>query len=304
MGADHAVAEAAPAVAGGAEGCGLLRTEFMFLERETAPSEVEQLACYQAVADGLEGRPLILRTLDGGGDKPMSYLPTPPEDNPALGLRGVRSGLHRPDLLLTQLRAVCRIRSTGLVAVMLPLIASVAEVRQVRALLDIAVAETGGTRPRLGVMIETPAAAVSTDLLAPEIDFVSIGTNDLTQYALAMDRQNPSLAAQLDSLHPAVLRLIAQTANGASSLEWIGVCGGLASDPAATAILIGLGVRELSVTPSMTAEIKAVVRSLNLADCQVLAAQALTLDSAEAVRAFVAERSAVSPSFPVMEALA
>ena len=260
-----AVTEAAPAVAGGAEGCGLLRTEFLFLERQSAPTEEEQLAQYQAIADALDGRPLVIRTLDAGGDKPLPYLPMPQEDNPALGLRGVRTGLHRPDLLLTQLRAICRVRSTGTVAVMLPMIASVSEVRQVRALLDIAANETGGAAPLLGVMIETPAAAVTADLLAPHIDFVSVGTNDLTQYALAMDRHNAHLAAQLDSLHPAVLRLIAQAAAGAADTHWIGVCGGLASDLLAAPILIGLGVTELSATPSMVAEIKAVVRSMTVA---------------------------------------
>lgn len=289
-------AEAAPAVQGGAEGCGLLRTEFLFLDRETAPTEDEQLVQYQAIADALEGRPLIIRTLDAGGDKPLSYLPTPPEENPALGLRGVRSGLHRPDILLTQLRAVCRVRSKGTVAVMLPMIASVAEVRQVRALLDVAVAETGGASPVLGVMIETPAAAMTVDRLAPAIDFISIGTNDLTQYALAMDRQNPALAAQLDSLHPAVLRLIAQAMEGAASLKWTGVCGGLASDLLAVPILIGLGVRELSATPAMVAEVKALVRRLALDDCRRLAVEALGQDSAEAVRTLAAERIAALQS--------
>ncbi|RZJ18124.1 MAG: phosphoenolpyruvate--protein phosphotransferase [Brevundimonas sp.] len=289
-------AEAAPAVQGGAEGCGLLRTEFLFLERETAPTEDEQLVQYQAIADALDGRPLIIRTLDAGGDKPLPYLPMPHEDNPALGLRGVRSGLHRPDILLTQLRAICRVRSRGTVAVMLPMIAAVAEVRQVRALLDAAAAETGRPAPLLGVMIETPAAAMTVDRLAPAIDFISIGTNDLTQYALAMDRQNPALAAQLDSLHPAVLRLIAQAAEGAAPLKWIGVCGGLAADPLAAPILIGLGVRELSATPSMVAEIKAVVRSLTLADCSRLAAEALGQDGPEAVRALTAERLAALKS--------
>jgi multiphosphoryl transfer protein len=168
---------------------------------------------------------------------------------------------------------------------MLPMIASVAEVRQVRAMLDVAVAETDGRAPVLGVMIETPAAAMTVDRLAPAIDFISIGTNDLTQYALAMDRQNAALAAQLDSLHPAVLRLIAQASGSAAALKWIGVCGVLAAP-----ILIGLGVRELSATPSMVAEVKAVVRSLTLADCSQLAAEALSQDSAEAVRALAAER--------------
>lgn len=298
------VAEAAPAVAGGAEGCGLLRTEFLFLERQNAPTEDEQLAQYQAIADALNGRPLVIRTLDAGGDKPLSYLPMPHEENPALGLRGVRTGLHRPDLLLTQLRAVCRVRSSGTVAVMLPMITSAAEVCQVRAMLDVAVGETGGASPLLGVMIETPAAAMTADLLAPHIDFVSVGTNDLTQYALAMDRQNAHLAAQLDSLHPAVLRLIAQTAAGAADTRWIGVCGGLASDLLAAPILIGLGVTELSATPSMTAEIKALLRGLTLADCRELATQALRLDSAEAVRALADERLAALMKSRVVGAVA
>lgn len=298
------VAEAAPAVAGGAEGCGLLRTEFLFLDRQSAPTEDEQLAQYQAIADALEGRSLIIRTLDAGGDKPLPYLPMPHEENPALGLRGVRTGLHRPDLLLTQLRAICRVRAKGTVAVMLPMIASAAEVRQVRALLDVAIKETGGHSPLLGVMIETPAAAVGADLLAPHIDFVSVGTNDLTQYALAMDRQNPHLAAQLDSLHPAVLRLIAQAAAGAASTRWVGVCGGLASDLLAAPILVGLGVTELSATPSMTAEIKAVLRGVTLAECRALAAEALTLDSAEAVRALAEERLAARLKSHVVGAVA
>jgi len=284
-----AAAEAAPAVAHGAEGCGLLRTEFLFLERETAPSEDEQLAQYQAIADALDGRTLIVRTLDAGGDKPMPYVPGVQEDNPALGLRGVRSGLMHPELLLNQLRAICRVKSTGTVAVMLPMIASAAEVRQVRGLLDRAVADTGARPPLLGAMVETPAAAMTTDLLAPLLDFVSVGTNDLTQYALAMDRQNPHLAAQLDGLHPAVLRLIAATASGGSDLKWIGVCGALASERLAAPILIGLGVTELSASPAMVAEIKAVVRTFTLGECRALAAQALTLDSPEAVRALARE---------------
>lgn len=282
------VAEAAPAVTGGAEGCGLLRTEFLFLERATPPDEDEQLACYQAIADALHGRPFILRTLDAGGDKPLAYMPTPPEENPALGLRGVRSGLARPDLLLTQLRAACRVRSKGPVGVMLPMIASRAEILQVRALLDRALAETGAQRPLLGVMIETPAAAMTVDLLHADIDFISIGSNDLTQYALAMDRQNPTLAAQLDALHPAVLRLIGQAADKGAGLNWIGVCGGMASDTASVAILIGLGVRELSVAPARVAEIKAEVRRWTLPDCIDLARKALAQDGPDAVRALVA----------------
>lgn len=295
------VSEAAPAAAAGAEGCGLLRTEFLFLDRETAPSEDEQLAEYQAIADALDGRPLIIRTLDAGGDKPLPYLPLPPEENPALGLRGVRAGLHRPDVLMTQLRAIARVRSAAPVAVMLPMIASVAEVRQVRALLAAA---AEGTTPLLGVMVETPAAAVTMDRLAPEVDFISIGTNDLSQYVLAMDRQNPALAAQLDGLHPAVLRLIGQAAEGAAATRWIGVCGGLASEPAAVPILLGLGVSELSVAPAMIAEIKALVRTLRLEDCRRLAVQALDQDGADAVRALAVEHLAAALEPRVVGAVA
>lgn len=290
-----AASETGPAVANGAEGCGLLRTEFLFLDRDTAPDEAEQLAQYQAIADVLDGRPLVIRTLDAGGDKPLPYLPMPPEDNPALGLRGIRSGLYRPDLLLTQLRAACRVRSSGIRAVMLPMVASVAEVRQVRALLDRAARESGAEAPLLGVMIETPAAAVTTARLAEAVDFISIGTNDLTQYALAMDRQNPHLASQLDALHPAVLRLIQQAVTGAAGARWIGVCGGLASEIEAAPILIGLGVTELSATPTMIAEIKAVVRRFTLAECRALALEALDLDSPEAVRALAADAVRLSP---------
>lgn len=282
-------AETAGAVDGGAEGCGLLRTEFLFLDRPTAPDEAEQLAQYQAIADDLDGRPLIIRTLDAGGDKPMPYMPLPDEENPALGLRGVRSGLLHPELLLTQMRAACRVSSTGSVALMLPMIASVEEVRQARVLLDRAATATGRPAPRLGVMIETPAAAMTTDLLRPHIDFVSIGTNDLTQYALAMDRQNPHLAAQLDGLHPAVLRLIAAAIAGAGDLQPIGVCGALASDRLAAPVLVGLGVTELSAAPAVIADIKAAVGAMTLGECRALASAALAVDSAAAVRGLARE---------------
>lgn len=282
-----AASETRDAVAGGAEGCGLLRTEFLFLDRETAPSEDEQAAQYQAIAEALGGRPLVIRTLDAGGDKPIAYLPMAPEENPALGLRGIRSMLDRPDLLETQLRAVCRVTSAGTVAIMLPMVSSLSEVEAARTVLDHVAGE--GPRPLLGVMVETPAAAVTVDLLAPAIDFVSIGTNDLTQYALAMDRQNPRLAARLDALHPAVLRLIARTAEGGKALKWIGVCGGLASDPVAAPILVGLGVTELSAAPAQVAEVKAAIRRFTLNQCRALAARALTQTDAAAVRSLAAE---------------
>jgi phosphocarrier protein FPr/phosphocarrier protein len=285
-------AEAAPAVAAGAEGCGLLRTEFLFQDRTTPPDEDEQAALYQAVADGLQGRPLVIRTLDAGGDKPIPYLPTPPEENPALGLRGVRASLWRPELLHTQLRAALRVRSRAPVSIMLPMIASVGELRTVRRALDEARVERRHADPvPLGVMIETPASAALADRLAEEADFFSIGTNDLTQYVLAMDRTNPQLAAEMDALHPAVLRMIDMTVRGARARSRpVAVCGGTASDPLAAPVLIGLGVYRLSATPAAISGLKALIRTLPAGACRELAREALALDSAADVRALVRAR--------------
>lgn len=280
------VDDAVMAVAAGAEGCGLLRTEFLFLDRQSPPSEDEQTAVYRAIAEALGGRPLIVRTLDIGGDKPAAYLPFPPEENPALGLRGVRVSLWRPDLLATQLRAILRGIPPAQCRIMIPMISSLDELRQVRRILDAARAELGIADPvPLGVMIETPAAAVTADILAAEADFFSIGTNDLTQYCLAMDRGNARLASQFDALHPAVLRLIAATVKGSDLHQRrTGVCGGLGSDVTAAPILIGLGVRSLSGTASQIAELKAVIGTLTLEQCRHLAERALAATSANQVR--------------------
>ena len=283
------VAEAEAAVRNGAEGCGLLRTEFLFLERQSPPDESEQIAQYQKIALALAGRPLTVRTLDIGGDKPIPYLPLPHEDNPALGLRGVRTSLWRPDLLRAQLRAVLAIRPEGQARILLPMITDAAEIRTIRNILEEERRTSGqGRAIELGVMIETPAAAVMSDRIAMEADFLSIGTNDLTQYALAMDRGHPELAARLDALHPAVLRLIARTASAAISQgRIVSVCGGLASDPTAVPILIGLGVHELSMVPSVIPQVKALIAGISLAACRELAREALELETAEAVRALV-----------------
>ncbi|MFN4296320.1 MAG: phosphoenolpyruvate--protein phosphotransferase [Brevundimonas sp.] len=282
-----AVGEAERAVANGAEGCGLLRTEFLFLERETSPDEDEQAARYQAIADGLGGRPLIVRTLDAGGDKPMPYLPIPHEENPALGLRGVRVGLWRPQLLMTQLRAILRVTPAGQCRIMVPMVASPDELAAVRHMLEEARRDMGVATPvQLGVMIETPAAAVTADLIAEQADFLSIGTNDLTQYVLARDRGNPAVAADIDGLHPAVLRLIRQTCEaGQAKGRWVGVCGGLAGDMAAAPILVGLGVTELSAAPAVLPDLKALLRGLTLEACRDLAARALACSSVDEVRA-------------------
>ncbi|HEX5459028.1 MAG TPA: phosphoenolpyruvate--protein phosphotransferase [Steroidobacteraceae bacterium] len=281
------LAEAQAAARNGAEGCGLLRTEFLFLERETPPSEAEQHAEYQQLAAALAGKPLTIRTLDIGGDKPIPYLPMPVEENPALGLRGVRTSLWRPDLLRQQLRAVLGVRPYGQCRILLPMITDVSEIRSVRAMVEEARSDLERSEAiEVGVMIETPASALMADSIAAEADFFSIGTNDLTQYTLAMDRGHPELAARLDALHPAVLRLIARAAEAARSRKRrVAVCGGLASDLAAAPILIGLGVQELSAVPSVVPELKALIRKLTLKECAHVARQALEQSSAEAVRA-------------------
>ncbi len=285
-------ADAREAVKLGAEAVGLLRTELLFIDRETAPTEAEQLASYQAVIDALdtlEGRSVIIRTLDVGADKSLPYIPMPAEDNPALGLRGIRLCLAREALLSEQLRAILAVKPLAAVKIMLPMVTDLAEITATRALLDRLTAEMGITeRVELGVMIETPSAAVLADQLAQEADFLSVGTNDLTQYALCMDRTNAALAPRLDGLHPAVLRLLAQAAQGAACHgKWLGVCGALASDPVAVPVLIGLGVTELSVSPAVIPEIKAVIRRVKLLECQSVAQAALQLTSAEAIRAHV-----------------
>jgi phosphocarrier protein FPr/phosphocarrier protein len=280
------LAEAEAAVRAGAEGCGLLRTEFLFLHRTQAPTEDEQAARYQEIATAFAGRPVIIRTLDIGGDKPIPYLPLPHEDNPALGLRGVRTSLWNPQLLRTQLLAILRVQPVGQCQILLPMITDAAEVRAVRSML-----EEVSPAIRVGAMIETPAAAMTAATIARDADFLSIGTNDLTQYALAMDRGHAELAARLDALHPAVLRLIAHTTSAARARSRpVAVCGGLAAEPLAVPVLIGLGVEELSVVPSAVGELKALIATLDIAVCRELAREALELESAEAVRDLVARR--------------
>jgi len=285
-------ADAHAAVAEGAEGCGLLRTEFLFLDRATPPDEEEQLAAYQAIADALGKRPLIVRTLDIGADKPAPYLTIAAEENPALGLRGIRLQLARRDLLDAQLRALLRVKAQAPLKLMLPMVADRTELAAAREALAKHAADLGVAAPELGIMVETPAAALTAAALAADADFFSIGSNDLSQYALARDRTNPAVAAGLDGLHPAVLRLIDETVRGgAVHGRWTGVCGGLAADPEAVPLLIGMGVTELSVPGATVAETKALVRTLDLAKCRVVATQALTAPDADAVRALVSSLS-------------
>ena len=273
----------------GGEGVGLLRSEFLFLGRRDAPTEEEQFETYKAIAEALgPGRPLIIRTLDVGGDKPLAYLPIPKEDNPFLGERGVRVGLDRPEILRTQLRAILRAAAFGKVSVMFPMIATLNELRDVKAMLGEEAASLGVPPVAAGIMVEVPATAIMAAQFAREANFFSIGTNDLTQYTLAMDRGHPKLARQVDGLSPAVLRLIAHTVRGAQPLgRRIGVCGAIASDPGAVPILLGIGVDELSVSLPAIPAVKAQIRGLRLDECQRLAERALAAESAQEVRALV-----------------
>jgi phosphocarrier protein FPr/phosphocarrier protein len=283
------VGDARAAVAEGAEGCGLLRTEFLFLDRAAPPDEDEQRSTYQAIADALGPRPLIVRTLDIGADKPARWLPMAAEENPALGLRGIRLQLARTDLLESQFRALLGVRSEAPLRIMLPMVADRDELIAARDTLGRLAEAMGVAPPDLGIMVETPAAALTAITLAADAAFFSIGTNDLSQYALARDRTNAAVAAGLDGLHPAVLRLIAETVKGGEVHgRWTGVCGGLAAEPVAVPLLIGLGVTELSVPGAAVAETKALVRTLSLSACRSLAAQALTAPDAAAVRTLVA----------------
>ena len=285
--------QVAMAIGQGAEGVGLMRTEFLFLERGATPSEDEQFEVYSAMLEALDGRPLIVRALDIGGDKQVAHLALPREENPFLGVRGARLLLRRPDLMEPQLRALYRAAKSGRpLSIMFPMISSLQEVLALRAVCDRIRAEVDGPVVPLGIMVEVPSAAIMADVLAPHVDFFSIGTNDLTQYALAIDRQHPDLAAEADSLHPAVLRLIRQTVEGARKHDrWVGVCGGIAGDPFGAALLTGLGVNELSMTPRDIPAVKARLRDADFAALEAMALEALTLDTADRVRRLEGDRA-------------
>lgn len=279
-------AGAVAAVEQGAEGVGLLRTEFIFMAHSQAPDLATQEADYRRVFDALDGRPLVARTLDVGGDKPLPYWPIAHEENPFLGLRGVRLTLQRPKVMETQLRALMRASEGRPLRIMFPMVGSVGEWRQARDMALRLAEEIPQADLQLGIMVEVPSAALLAPVLAREVDFFSIGTNDLTQYALAIDRGHPTLSAQADGLHPAVLQLIELTVRAAHARgKWVGVCGELAADPLAVPLLVGLGVDELSVSARSVPEVKARIRELSLADAQELAGVALAAESAEAVRA-------------------
>ncbi|WPC04375.1 phosphoenolpyruvate--protein phosphotransferase [Pseudomonas benzenivorans] len=282
--------DTAEAVELGAEGVGLLRTELVFMDLPEAPDQAVQERAYRRVLDTLDGRPLVVRTLDVGGDKPLPYWPMAAESNPFLGVRGIRLSLQRPEILETQLRALLAAAEGRPLRIMFPMVGTIEEWRAARDLTLRLRQEVPVDDLQLGIMVEVPSAALLAPLLAREVDFFSIGTNDLTQYCLAIDRDHPTLSAQADGLHPAVLRLIAMTVEAAHAQgKWVGVCGELAGDMLAVPVLVGLGVDELSVSPRAIGLVKARVRELDYRHSQALAQQALALESAAAVRALIGE---------------
>ncbi len=286
------LADAQQAMTVGAEGVGLLRSEFVFLGRQSAPSEDEQAELYADIAGALSpGQPLVIRTLDVGGDKPLPYLPIPAEENPFLGIRGVRVGFDRPEVLRTQCRAIIRAADAGAdLYVMFPMIATIDDWRFAKQIWDAEVAALGsGGDVKVGIMMEVPSVGMMANQFAAEdVAFFSVGTNDLTSYTLALDRGHPKLAAQVDPCNPAVLQLIGQAGQALHAAgKWLGVCGSIASDPQAVPILLGLGVDELSCSIPAIPAVKAAVRSYSLDQCRRLAAKAVASSTPAEVRALV-----------------
>ncbi len=299
------VEEAAEAVDRGAEGVGVLRTEFLFLGRPTAPTEEEQLEAYRTIAASLGDRPLVIRTLDAGGDKDLPYVAAGAEANPFLGWRGIRLTLGLPGLFRTQIRAILRAAAGNRVDLLLPMISTLDELRQARALVTESEAELDrsgtpyGRNVRVGVMIEVPAAVAIADLLAREAAFFSLGTNDLIQYAMASDRTNAKVSALADPFQPAVLRLIRQAVEAArqAGIEAT-LCGELAADPLATPLLLGLGIEEFSVSAHLIPVLKRAIGQWTLSEAEAIARNALALDTSAAVRQLLRKASEPTAGVP------
>ena len=277
----------------GAQGIGLYRTEFLYMENDELPAEDVQFEEYKKVAQDMKGKPVIIRTMDIGGDKELKCLDLPSEMNPFLGYRAIRISLNRPDIFKVQLRALLRASAFGDIHVMYPMIASVEEVKQANAMLDECKEELTAEGKefnkdiKVGIMIEVPAAAVISPILAKYVDFFSIGTNDLCQYTLAVDRMNEAIGSLYQPLHPGVLRLIKHVIDASHEQgKFTGMCGELASDPVATMILLGLGLDEFSMTASSIPLIKNILRSVSKAECEEVANKALTMDTAEEITAY------------------
>lgn len=281
--------EAAHAYAAGAEGVGLVRTEFLFQDRPFAPSEQEQLATYQAILDALPGQPVTFRLLDAGGDKPMPFVNIAPEENPIVGIRGIRALKQNEKFFRTQLRALLRLTPQNRVRIMLPMVSFVSEATHFRQIFKQEAASLGLKEvAQLGIMVEVPSTALLAEQFAPHVDFFSIGTNDLTQYTLAIDRNHKRLSPLADALHPSVLHLIAKTCQGAQTHRRpVSVCGALAGEQDAIPILVGLGITHLAVSSGVVARTKATIRRTNYHRCHQLALEALQQSSATAVRELI-----------------
>lgn len=285
-------ADAEEVLANGAEGVGLFRTEFLFINREILPTEEEQYAAYRKVASTLKPQPVVIRTLDLGGDKFLSHLQVPPEMNPFLGWRAIRFCLQEKPIFRTQLRAILRASAEGNVKMMYPMISGIDELIQANALVEEYKAELCAEKIpfdenlEIGAMIEIPSAVVVADALARRLKFFSLGTNDLIQYTLAVDRMNEKVAHLYEPTHPAILRLIKATVEaGRRNKLWVGVCGEMAGDPVLTALLLGLGVDELSATPSLVPPVKFLIRRLKMNEATELAEFALNCESSAEILA-------------------
>ncbi|MDD2534877.1 MAG: phosphoenolpyruvate--protein phosphotransferase [Eubacteriales bacterium] len=282
----------------GGEGVGLYRTEFLFMDRDKAPDEEEQYHAYKTMVEGLGGKPVIIRTMDIGGDKSVDYLNIEKEENPFLGYRALRICLERDDLFLTQLRAILRAAVHGQALVMFPMVCSLDELRAAKAKVEQAKeqlklrGEKYDESIKVGIMIEIPSAAVIADVLIKEADFFSIGSNDLTQYTLAVDRMNERISYLYNSFHPAMLRLIKSVidpARQAGGQKFAGMCGEMAGDPRATIVLLGLGLQEFSVGPAGLLRIRKIINSVDFSFAQAVAAKALTLGTATEIESYLAE---------------
>ncbi|WP_025773612.1 phosphoenolpyruvate--protein phosphotransferase [Neomoorella thermoacetica] len=290
--------EAELALAYGAEGVGLFRTEFLYMNRQEPPGEEEQFLIYRDVLLALKDKPVIVRTLDIGGDKHLPYLEQDKEDNPFLGLRGIRLCLKHKKLFKTQLKALLRASSYGNLKLMFPMVTTLEEIREAKTLLEeareelqVAGIETSINIP-IGIMIEVPAAALMADILASEVDFFSIGTNDLTQYTLAVDRDNEKVAVLYDAYHPAVLKFIYQVVDAAHRKgKWVGLCGELGGDSLAAPLLVGLGLDEISMSPVFIPEMKERIRALSYEEGRELVRRLLELPGAKEVREVLVETS-------------
>ncbi len=283
--------EASKALALGAEGVGLLRTEFLFFNSQNAPTEAEQILLYQGALDSMQGGSVTLRTLDVGGDKPLSYVHIDPEENPILGMRGVRNYFNNKEIFLTQVRSILKVKPLILVKIMVPMISDISEMIAVKAIIEEEKKILGINVPvEIGTMIEVPSSAILAEQMAKYVDFFSIGTNDLAQYVMAMDRGNSHLTKKLNNLHPAILKLIKMTVDGGNlSNKPTAVCGAMASELSSIPILLGLGVHELSTSMKSIPDVKALIRTLNYAQCVEVANKALTFATADEVEKLVLE---------------